>query len=376
MSKLNTPKYALTVAMTPTFYTAGDKLFRAQLRCLSEQEFKDFDVLLIDSHYQKRKGYINELAEKYKLNLVHVPYTPNLGVAKLLDCAIFNAPYCFSESPKIVRYSCWRFVRPSFTRICVESKIPVDFYFHNVAPPEPHWAHPESHHNTLVWSGNDDVVNWSPNAMPSNARSPGAQWGSWDDNDSRPMPFPLSACGNYMIPRETWLNLNGCDEAIFSSEHWEDQDFCLRAQLAGLTAWRKAHVMYRMHHVYGGHSGRANIEPDFGKFRELCDECKSAEHIQKPNRRRLRERIARKSLWSDGRVWVCPTCFYCGPVFHADEGEYAQQTRSLKKTCSNIIPQFRLGRNLRRLVDDMDGKSLAEKCEIYAKSWHDSRYYV
>jgi len=365
--------YPLTVAMTPSFLMEGDNLFRAQLRCLSEQEFKDFDVVVIDCHYQKRKGYMSELAEKYGLNIVHIPYTPNLRIAKLLDCAIFNAPYLFSESPKIVRYSCWRFVRPKFTQICVESAFSVDFRFHNVIPPSPEWAHPMDGHNTLVW-GMGDKVNWG--AMPDSYKHVSASWGPDSDVDTKPQLFPLNCYGNYMVPRQEWLRLNGCDEAIFSSEHWEDQDFCQRANNAGIPCWRKHGIQFRLHHTYGNHSGRANILPDFGEFKKPCPKCASHEHDPKPGRRSLKSRAAAGEIEIfDDRVWVCPECFYCGPVFHDDEGEYHRMLKQRGIQRSNIVSKFKVGRNLSAVASDMDGKSLSEKVEIFNRSYEDARYY-
>src|SRR5689334_11073649 len=154
--------YPLAVSMTPAFFFEGDWLLRAQLKCLSEQTFKGCDVLLVDRHYQKRKGYIPELASRYKLNVVHVPYMPNPHIAKFLDCAVFNAAYCYSESPRIVRYSCWRFVRPDFTKACIDAKSNVDFRFHSISPPnfEGRNDNSETNHPRQIWDMKSDDVNW------------------------------------------------------------------------------------------------------------------------------------------------------------------------------------------------------------------------
>lgn len=367
--------YPLTVSMSPSFLMEGDNLLRAQLRCLSEQEFKDFDVLLIDCHYIKRKDYIPELAEKYKLNIVHVPYCPNLNVAKRLDCAIFNAPYLFSESRNIVRYSCWRFVRPNFTKICAESKIAVDFRFHNVEPPSRDRMHPVTNHDAEVWPMSGDEVRWD--RIPTRSGRPGASWGPDSDCDAAASTFPLNAYGNYMVPRSEWMRLNGCDEVIFSSEHWEDQDFCNRAHRAGIPCSRRSHIMYRLHHLYGGHAGRANIPPDFGELKKICPKCEAVEYTQRPDRRELKRRLANGELveFGHGRVWVCKVCRYAGPIFHADEGEYFKILERDGITRSNILPMVRLGRNLQVLADDMDGKTLSEKVAIFHDSYTNERYY-
>jgi hypothetical protein len=367
--------YPLTVAMTPSFIFDGDWLLRAQLKCLSEQTFKDFDVWLIDAHYSKRHGYMQELREKYNLDIVHVPYSPNLSVAKKLDCSIFNAPYVYSESPKIVRYSCWRFVRPNFTGTCVNSNMSVDFYFHNVEPPTRDSMHIVTNHDARIWDMKSDVVNWD--LIPKKSGQPGASWGSDSDRVAKPTVFPLNCYGNYMVPREEWFRINGCDEAIFSSEHWEDQDFCNRINRAGVPCWRMPHVMYRLHHLYGGHSGRSNRQPDWGEFMEPCPKCQAVEHNPKPDRRDLKRRMAAGEVmtFGHGRTWVCRNCYYCGPVFHADEGEYLQSLAKHGYTRSNILPMVKLGRNLQALADDMDGKSLGAKVEIFNDSWSNPKYY-
>ena len=95
--------------MTPAFYDEGHMLLRAHLKCLQDQTFKDFGVWLIDPHYEKRKDVIPEIVEHYGLNIVHVPYSPNPFIAKRLNCSIFNAVYCYSRTPRIVRLSCYRY---------------------------------------------------------------------------------------------------------------------------------------------------------------------------------------------------------------------------------------------------------------------------
>lgn len=368
--------FPLTVSLTPSFRYGGDNdwLLRAQLRCLSEQEFKDFDVVLIDPHYQKRKGYMPELAKRYNLNLVHIPYTPNLRVAKRLDCACFNAPYLFSESPKIVRYSCWRFVLPQFTKICVESKTSVDFYFHNVEPVGSA-RHPETDHNTDIWNLGSDVVHWDK--VPKKAGEPGATWGADSDIDKPASLFFRNAYGNYAVSRKEWIAINGVNEGPFSVAHFEDQDFCVRARSAEMQCSRRHAIMWRAHHRYGNQAGRANELPDFGQFKQNCPACEAACNVLEPNRFDLKRRIAAGEVeeFEREKVWICKTCFLCGPVYHVDSGEYLNTIEARKITKSSVFPKYLIGRRLDILTSDMDGKSLSEKVEIFNASYTNERYF-
>ena len=98
--------YPITVSMTPAFYDREHMLLRAQLKCLYKQTVMDFDVWLIDPHYNKRKDIIPELSDKFGLDIKHIPYSPALHIAKRYDCAIFNATFVYSPSPITVRDSC------------------------------------------------------------------------------------------------------------------------------------------------------------------------------------------------------------------------------------------------------------------------------
>lgn len=365
--------YPLTVSMTPSFWCEGDWLLRAQLRCLSEQVMKDFDVLIVDAHYSRRVHYMSELAERYKLNIVHVPYVPATHVAKRMDCAVFNAAYCFSESPRIVRLSCWRFVRPEFTQACMSDHA-VDFFFHNCEPPTEDRKHPVTWHDKGIWNYGSDEVHWDK--IPATGR-PGCRWSSHSDKDEPAKLFPRNCFGNYMVPRAQWLAVNGCDETFTNTVHYEDIDFCVRARSAGLKCERRSHLLYRMHHSYGSFDGRSTVTPDV-TFKRNCAQCEAACQVLEPNRFDLKRRIAAGELTvlEDLKVWVCNTCHLCGPVYHADSSEHVNDIERRGVIKSNIIPQFKLGRNLSILTADMDGKPLTDKISIYARSWTDPRYYT
>ena len=219
--------YPLTIAMTPSFWDDNHMLLKTQLNCLSKQTVKDFAVYLVDPHYRKRKNIIPELAEKYKLKIIHIPYEPNIHIAKRLDCAIFNAAYCYSRSPRIVRYSCYRFVRNNFVEkiMSVPERVNIDFYSLNVGPC---MIEEQNRKNDLsiiykkhkiVWDFNSDEVNWDniPNypGMDIHGNFIGdeklslARWGPESQKETGIIPVPLNCYGNIMWWRENWLNVTG-----------------------------------------------------------------------------------------------------------------------------------------------------------------------
>jgi hypothetical protein len=364
----------LTVGMTPSFFFEGDFLFKAQLKCLSEQKYKDFDVYAIDPHYSKRKDLVPQYANQYKLNIVHIPYMPNTHIAKRLDCAIFNAPYMYSESNRIVRLSCWRFVTPDFTDICAESKSNCDFYFHNCSPKNQNDIHPDTGHSISIWNMNSDNVNWC--SIPKINES-GCSWTEHSEANEKEQLMPLNCYGNYMIFRNEWLEINGCDEVFTNNEHWEDQDFCLRARKFGSRCARFSKKMFRLHHYYGSHSGRSNIVPDH-VFKKPCEACDRAQYTYEPNRFDIKNRIKNGEIeiFEEDQIWVCKKCHLSSTIWHKEVYESYKFIENKSSYKSNIISKYKIGRNLQILAEDMRGKTIQEKVEIYNDSWTNGRYYV
>lgn len=365
--------------MTPAYYDKDHMLLRAQLRCLSEQTCREFDVWLIDAHYARRKDIIPQFAEQYRLNLIHIPYRPNTHVAKRMDCAVFNAVYCYAQTERIVRFSCWRFVRPTWVAAMLECPrgVNMDMDFLNVRAASPEAAHPETGHNTQIWNYDSDEVYWDQ--LPKKSGDPGACWSPCSDNGPSPIGLvPLNCYGNIMWQREQWLALNGTDEVFTNLEHFEDLDFCVRAANARQLVMRAPHLMYRLDHHHGTCGGYANVPTDW-PFRPPCAECVRVNEQALPP---IRYDIARRAaageieLFPDEGIWVCKTCLLAGSMWNSDPGEFMSHTGTTKRTQARIIPKYKIGRNLRILAEDMDRLSLADKVNLYNRdSWIDPRYY-
>jgi len=337
----------LSIGMTPSFYDADHRLLRLQLKCLSRQTCSDFDVWLMDPHYQKRREVIPELAGDYGLRLIHVPYVPNTRIAKVLDCSIFNAVFCYSESPRIARYSCYRIARESWveTILSAPDDVNVDFYYHNLSPAV----------SAQVWDQRSDAPDWQ--AVPM-----------FTEPDTGPVPVPANCYGNICWRRDQWLALNGTDEVFTNVAHYEDMQFDIRARAAGQRVVRRVNRLYRLPHPYGRFSQRANFPPDIS-FREPCARCHSLLQAQ----RWVEDQQEGYTRLLDRQIKVCNDCFLSGPF--SPPHEYCAFIRDSGITQATVLPDFRIGRNLRLLAEDMAGHPLEEKIEIFHRSWHDERYY-
>lgn len=383
--------YPISVSMTPSFYDDEHILLRAQLKCLSVQTNKDFDVWLIDPHYQKRKSVVPELAEKFCLDIKHVPYTPCTRVAKILDCAIFNAAYMYSQAPVNVRYSCYRFVRPNFTEVIANRPegVNVDFGMLAVGPS----LYPDTKHTAhkRVWNFESEDVNWDQIPTKSGYLPDGTEsgdrafelggWPTFMDDDTGVTDVPLNVYGNIAWHRDQWIDLNGTNEVFTNSSHWEDLDFDCRALVAGQKIFRKSHVMYRLYHLYGTFSQRSNVEVDV----PLKKPCKTCYDIAIRNfsvedygfRVQMAVSSGHFELFEEIGIWVCKKCLLAGCVYGAGgPNDYLDLVTKRKDKKATILRKYKIGRNLAALSSRMDAcKCLQSKVDVFNSSWDDESFY-
>lgn len=184
--------------------------------------------------------------------------------------------------------------------------------------------------------------------------------------------------------RENWLNINGTEEVITNTAHWEDIDFDNRALLDGQQAIRFPNLMFRLYHQHGGFSQRSNVEVDVS-CKKPCENCKGFLHYTdhlKDRNLRYRLYMEREStfkeikLYKNEMVWVCKKCKLSGPMWNNDESDYINNLIKNNFKYATILKDEKLGRNLRILSEEMDKyNNIGDKFEIYQNSWNDEKYY-
>jgi len=92
----------------------------------------------------------------------------------------------------------------------------------------------------------------------------------------------------------------------------------------------------------------------------------------------MREKIKEIKLYRDVNIWSCNKCGLTGAMWGWENGE-ADYTDNIKINGlykATVLKDIKVGRNLRRLVNDMDKKSsLQDKIEMYNLSWAEDKYY-
>ncbi|MAE81235.1 MAG: hypothetical protein CMB80_00760, partial [Flammeovirgaceae bacterium] len=388
--------YPVSVSMTPAFWDDDQLLLKSQLKCLSDQTVDYFDVWMFDSHYEKRKDIVPELADRYSLDIKHVPYIPAIHISKKHDCSIFNAAFVYSPSPMNVRLSCWRFVTPTFIETIMSAPrgVNVDFYFLNVGPDygETTKGLVESNHKR-VFDFDREEIDWSFIPERSASLPDGSKilelpnsLGNWPeefDTDSEIMDAHHGMCGNIAWNREQWIyDLNGTNEVITNASHWEDMDFGNRARLAGHRIIRRTRQMYRLHHMYGSYQHRSNVETDY-PYIFNCSRCDWTynEDFDKMALKLIERRdLGEIEFFEDCVAWVCKHCLLSGPIIK-DTGEhpivqYFNDVEEYNGARSPVIKKYKIGRNLPVLVEKIDKEiTLQGKFDVFNDSWENEYYY-
>jgi len=350
----------LTFAVTLADWSENQDMLRMMLASLKRQTRKDFNVILVDHHYQARKGAVRELRGECDFEVLHMPHFPAPHVAKrYMDCSVFNAGWVMSEAERCVRFSEWRFLKSDFvaTLLAEKAEAFVDFYFHEI---------PEG---ADVWDRERARIKWE-------------NVGDYPEKFELFFRTPSNCFANNALSRELWLDVNGFNEVSFNFFHWEDIDYDARCGHAGYSGKRIPNQMFRIHHQYGSLQNRAKREMEL-PFKSLCARCeathsKAVNEIGAVSHPQWVECFSKREggmgkVEQNGKTWmVCEDCNFIFPALPDDDiVAYASEDKHYKRSPINVSGS---GRNLRRLSDDLKGKRWEEKIEIFNASWTNPRY--
>lgn len=352
----------LTIGITLATWQDSHILLRMMLNSLSQQTVKDFDIIIVDHFYENRIEAVKELAEHYKLDILHMPFIPATHYAKrYMDMSVFQTAFVMSESERVCRLSEYRFVSPEFVERILATPGNLDFFYHDLAGA-----------SFDVWDEESDFINWRK--VPF-----------FPQTQVIDEPYPLNAYGNYCHVREQWLAINGFQDNL-GPFHWEDQDFNARASKVGQRSSRLPNLMFRIYHTYPSNQQRAT-RPLLHPFKDVCGKCQQTvdrfyaewkpgyndSHWSKYFMYRDRSEISYEE--QQGFLWLqCNECKFTLPIL--ENGDVQGILLGMPDYKQSPIGLFgNVGRNMRTLSEDLRGKSWSDKIVIHEDSWTNPKYY-
>jgi len=259
----------LTVGVSTFRWGGIDVLFNS----LARQDFRDYELVLVDEHYEYRKEEVGEYADRLGIPLVHVPPKQKSGRVGISNG--YNTFLVHARGELVLFLTDYEWVGRETLKRHVElhrrrrDAVTVGLV-HKFASPKP----ADLRGPITVFGREMD--------------SPPRKLLKWDDKLPR-------LCGvhryrrayvgdNSCFPLEAALRVNGFDERFDVSHGFEDTDFFARLRLLGCEVWCDTHneVRHVDHSFFPVHEERPN--PNEGLYRGKLERIRRGEEgLRAPN---------------------------------------------------------------------------------------------
>jgi len=237
-------------------------MFEFFMHSLREQTFKDFEVVICDVVYERRKDYFKEHPEKFEVK--HVPIKPNIWTPRGYTAISTSKNTCLlhAEGEIVV-----------FTDDC--SMFPPDYIEKILEKIEPNLGISNKFSN---YYGEVRIY-----------------------NDTRPAGYVLSPWGNVSLYMDKYLEANGYNELFDGSRGLEDCEFSYRANRCGLRWWllESPPVVFQTHG-----SDERSLYPTLRRVGSRC--CRLIEVLHRGERASLKE--ANKLPLTDDEIKFLQQC--------------------------------------------------------------------
>ena len=348
----------------PSSYILDDNaLMRAQLLNLKRQSNQRFEVVIVDSHYEKRRDEVEKLRRELKFKVVHAPFDSDTSVPRDLDYSSWNQAALLATGDHVATFLDWRFASPCFVDV-------LEFAA----------AHYPGHLIDCGWeilgkTGHSDIIQrqGNPHALPRTAAN-------WSDERT-----DCYACyGNFCVGREVFLESGGIDEVFGSSYHFIDVEFATRMQNRGLKCRVIRNILWREWHddVKTQSVGFSPAEPrrrPNDNHRRCCMPAWLGNYQLQWEAVEALAIAGRLVMQHDSTGWPWYVCPHCGKIWSA-RWLYGKQLGHLRHdwrdetarttTSQRIgLPGQKLGRDVKRLAAEIADLTLEERIEAIGGSW-------
>lgn len=385
-------KPILSYLMVPMYYVEG--LLESQLLNLSYQTNQNFEVIIVDPHYNKREKSLQKLFGYLKYNIVYSRYYPHPTIPKQYDYSLWNNCVLLSNTDSVTLFQDFRYSHPELTSFFIINKekyLKIEWQVCNGV-------------ETNIKNGNNfiDINKKDIQDMCLCGIYP-------ESINIEKKSTILNNWGHYIINKDLWIELNGIDEHITSLHHYADLD--LNARMTNYydlneidkTATTIKNAMIRVAHNRNLSSSKLTTKFRNGFSTEQFDNitkqpCKECSNLhlygdinyfdyvielvnsgkytlidRKPLCEKFKETNNDKlDKKNDFVVVQCNTCYT------TSESQFWWIRTKNKKFKASIgigCGKNKLGRNLSRINEDIQNISAKEKIEILKDSWT-KEYYL
>lgn len=379
--------------MAPFYLIGDDELLKSQLINLNEQTILNFEVIIPDPHYSKRK-WLGEFVNQLKYNVIHFDYVPNTKIPKSFDYGILNTAVLISNTKKIITFQDWRFCNRNLIKRLLRF-IKFEFIglkwqvlYKDDAAISSHWGK-----STIDFDLSQANELYKTGIFPEIEIT-------YEFTNT----FHNSCWGHYCIDKELWLNVNGIDEVVTNTRHYADLDINTRLEYFYKSKKSKLiripmleNAMVRIMHSKGNFFGGSNIELDhiynnkhvnccFSKTGSMNDKMFTEYVVDKienneyskiyeiPYSTNFIQNNKNESLDSKFAVigFECNVCGLVGETPHWYEKSPESRVTATIGAGLNII---KIGRNLKKIQVDLKNCEFEEKINILNNSWYELKYF-
>ncbi len=320
------------------------------LRNLAAQSYRDFELVIVDAHYEMNATGVRDLCAQFELkNVIHAPAMEARHVGRWMHWELYSNALLLSSSPWAVYHGVHRYLHRRALEIIVDKAA------HGIA--------------TVLLQNNvpdSSLVSFN-DIEEANCMSVYCE----------PWPY-LSNTGFFSIQRDVMLHtLNGYNEAL-TLHHWADTDLSQRAlHLRTMKVELMRAGLLRIAHPKD--SGKENRHPyhEFPLCKLPCSytvnpNCiiHQIDHMVSGQVRRIQVPV--KRIVHRGFEWV--QCDQCGCLGIEDEGEYVNHFLTNPDNIKAPIGVGGIGRNLATLDSDLLKLEFSSKIDLIASSHTNERY--
>lgn len=343
----------MSVSVITTNVFPGQPHIKRIIKNLSEQTNKDFEWVFVDAFYDSNRGIVAQMTASLGIKyVIHVPFCGATHVGRKFHWEGYNNAILLATRPAFLRLGVWRYFHHEVVEFVAQMASRGIWVNLTQRPGE---ITDDLSHQQIVEKYAMEIRSQSERDHMS------------------------SHCGMFSFNRQKMIDMNGNNECLLI-HHWEDADLNSRWVQLGRTKMislekaflriehRKDSFPYNLADLGGPYLGKTVCGPE---KQHTCPYYVKNNHklvITGPQQ-------GYKIKWVEHRGYLWAHCPDCGTVAVSHDDQYFELMKTNKEFFYAPINVAGVGRDIRKLQDDMKKlTSMESKLNLLCSSHTDSRY--